>query len=1021
MKLKFGIVVLMYFSFLVSTQAQTDTLITQDDYFQQDVNYVINVKLNDVSHELSAYEEITYKNNSRSELTFLYFHIWPNAYKNNKTALAKQLLEDGETKMYYAKDSELGYIDSLDFKVNGEKIKWEYDAENIDICKLFLASPLKPGTSITITTPFHVKLPSALLSRLGHIDQAYMITQWYPKPAVYDVNGWNQMPYLNQGEFYSEFGSFDVSITLPKNYVLAATGDRIDETGEEEKFLENKFAETVEKVKRYEEGGNVSFILDMSFPPSDKELKTVRFKQYNVHDFAWFADKRFNVLQGEVNLPKTQRMVKTWALFTNKNLGVWRKSREYLNDATFFYSLWNGEYQYNHVTAIDGTISAGGGMEYPNITVIGDAQSDFTLETVIMHEVGHNWFYGMLGSNERVNAWMDEGINSFNELRYIKTKYPGYTIAAMFGRDSTFSLGGVNKFKQAAQYELLYKFSAFQNLDQPCQLHSSKYTSINYGAIVYSKTAVLFNYLMNYMGEAAFDKAMSFYFDNFKFKHPQPKDLRKTLEYFSGKDLSWFFDDLIGTTKKLDYKITKAKKNKEGLYEITLKNVGEVKGPVAICGLYKGQIKAMMWLDGFDGKQTVGYPPVQVDEFRIDYFQFMPDINRTNDRMKAKGIFKRIEPIRFPFAIAIDDPYQNQLFWAPAVGYNNYNGFMAGLALYNHAVFPKKVEYELTPLYDFTNKTMAGYANVNVNLHPKKWFQQITIGTKAARFAYNDEPFILSFNKIAPYITVDFKKKNLRNTTSHSLTYRTVMLYNDSYKWALSPTDSTSYIAKPTQTFKIIHDISLKVNNKRAIDPYDITTNFQQIENMSKVAVTANYYVSVAKNKNIHFRLFAGKIFNPPAYNPYLFRMSGQTGAQDYMYDNIYFGRNAMLPNIGAQQFTETDGAFKVFTPLGQSDNWTCALNIKSPKIFKLPLYVYGDIGMYNTTGLKAPELLYSLGVGVPLAKDLIEIYFPILNSTNITDVQKLNGITRYVDTIRFTFYLNRSNPFYLLKNNSFF
>jgi hypothetical protein len=147
-------------------------------------------------------------------------HLWPNAYKNKNTALAKQLARDRNFVLYSTLKEDKGFIDSLDFKVNNEKVNWELDAQNIDIGILYLKQPLQPGQSITITTPFRVKLPSGSISRLGHIGQSYQITQWYPKPAVYDRNGWHAMPYLTQGEFYSEYGSFDVSITLPKNYVF---------------------------------------------------------------------------------------------------------------------------------------------------------------------------------------------------------------------------------------------------------------------------------------------------------------------------------------------------------------------------------------------------------------------------------------------------------------------------------------------------------------------------------------------------------------------------------------------------------------------------------------------------------------------------------------------------------------------------------------------------------------------------------------------------------------------------------
>ena len=194
-------------------------------YFQQDVSYQIEVKLDDKNHILQGFESLIYKNNSPQTLAVIYMHVWPNAYKNKETALAQQLKRNEADKIAKADPKDLGYIDSLDFKVNGNKVSWEYDAQHIDIVLLHLASPLAPGQQIQITTPFKVKIPSGSLSRLGHIGQSYQITQWYPKPAVYDQNGWNAMPYLNQGEFYSEFGNFDVKITVPANYVIGATGE----------------------------------------------------------------------------------------------------------------------------------------------------------------------------------------------------------------------------------------------------------------------------------------------------------------------------------------------------------------------------------------------------------------------------------------------------------------------------------------------------------------------------------------------------------------------------------------------------------------------------------------------------------------------------------------------------------------------------------------------------------------------------------------------------------------------------
>ena len=206
--------------FLVALSSQ---LTAFSQYWQQEVNYTIEVSLNDKEHSLTGFEKIEYINNSPDTLTFIWFHIWPNAYKTDKTAFSDQKLENGDTKFYFSDKKQKGYINRLDFKVDNKTAEIQDHPEHIDIIKLILPVPLPPGQKTIITTPFHVKLPFNF-SRGGHDGDSYQVTQWYPKPAVYDRNGWHPMPYLDQGEFYSEFGSFDVSITVPENYVVGATG-----------------------------------------------------------------------------------------------------------------------------------------------------------------------------------------------------------------------------------------------------------------------------------------------------------------------------------------------------------------------------------------------------------------------------------------------------------------------------------------------------------------------------------------------------------------------------------------------------------------------------------------------------------------------------------------------------------------------------------------------------------------------------------------------------------------------------
>jgi len=842
------------------------------DYWQQEVNYKIDVRLDDQKHELLAEETIEYINNSPDELTEIYMHLWPNAYKDNSTALAKQKLENGSTKLYYAEEEDRGFIDQLDFKVNGQTVKWGYDTEHIDICKIILNEPLRSGERLTISTPFHVKVPKGIFSRLGHIGESYQITQWYPKPAVYDAHGWNQMPYLDQGEFYSEFGSFDVSITLPKNYVVGATGDMVN--GEAElKWLEEKVKATEEHFKKGESGDaniedkqgrnrgrfgnrNKEDIDNISFPPSDLEMKTLRFKQSNVHDFAWFADKRWHVLKGEVELPHSKRKVDTWVMFTDAEADLWKNAIEYINDAVYYFSLWNGDYPYNHATAVDGALSAGGGMEYPNITVIGSSGSAFALEHVIVHEVGHNWFYGILGSNEREHPWMDEGINSFNDNRYTETKHPDRKLLGD-GADTKLARKlDITDYKHKAMYYFGYLLNARRNLDQPIEYPAPDYTQLNYGGMVYFKTALAFDYLMAYLGEETMDKAMQKYYDTWKFKHPQPNDLRKILEEVSGKDLSWFFDDMINTAKKLDYKIVKATMIDQSI-NIKVKNTGDIKGPFSISGIKDGVVIDEIWYDGFGGEEEFSFSPGEYDSYRIDSRLDMPEISRKNNTLKAKGVFKRVEPVKFQFLGSLENPDKTQLFYLPVMGWNNYNKTMLGIAFYNSLIPQKKFEYVFVPLYSFGTNEIAGSANIAYNMYPGgDLFQNIRLSVSASQYAFaKRDDLSLNYIKLTPKIDIEFKKKNARSPIRHTLSFRNV---NIAEEQTLFSVIYDTYIKYNSPYY--VNDLSYQLNSNRTMNPYNCTINIQQAKDFVKTSLEMNYRISYkGRNKGLDIRFFTGK------------------------------------------------------------------------------------------------------------------------------------------------------------------
>ena len=984
------------------------------EYWQQYVHFEIDVRLDDEKHMLHGYEKLTYVNNSPNELTYIYMHIWPNAYKDNNTALGKQLKENGELFFYYAKDEDRGYIDSLDWHVDGEMVPAEIDYNNPDIVKLILTKPIAPGGQVIITTPFRVKIPSGRISRLGHIGQQYQITQWYPKPAVYDANGWNPIPYLDQGEFYSEYGMYDVNITLPKNYVLGATGDIVNNQAEIDWL--NDQVEKTKAIKEYDKK-------DDSFPASSTEMKTIHFHQENVHDFAWFCDKRYHVLKGEVELPHSKRKVTSWVMYTNQYAHLWKDAIEYVNDAVYYYSKWNGDYQYNHCTAVDGALSAGGGMEYPNITVIGGVNSPGILETVIMHEVGHNWFYGMLGSNERVHGWMDEGINSANELRYNETKYPnGALVGGKNGPNAMAKPFDLGRYPQKAQYYQLYCLMARQGLDQPIETHSTEFTSTNYGAVMYMKSAISFDYLRGYLGDSLYDKCFQTYFDRWHFKHPQPADIRAVFEEVSGRNLSWFFDDMIGTDKKLNYKVTSAKKE-DGGWKIGLKNVGDVSAPVCVSAVKDGKVVKSVWYEGFAGESTPRFPMVEADYFMIDQFEDGGDVNRKNNTIKSHGLLKKTEPFRLQFLGSLDNPSRTQLFFTPTIGYNNYDGFMVGAAFYNHLVPVKKFEWSVMPMYGTRSTEIVGHADAFYNIIDCGIFQSVRIGVNCNQYSYyapvtTDFPSgiapdrTMTYQKIAPEIGFTFNKKRARSDMSHQIILRGIYTNVDEFKLSL---DSNTFNTTIEPVARMFYEAKYMMRNGRSINPWDMELRYQMGDDMSKLSLTANYTADYAKGKGFHFRFFGGTFLDNTNSGPYRWRMSGYSprglNNQDYLFDHIYFGRTEQQGLLSAQ-FAEEDGAFKMYSPVGQSNNWIAAMNVKIDlpvkNRFLGKFKLYADFGTCSSDGIADNPFLYNSGVMFSLfGSGICDVYFPILYSQDIKDYYDANGL-KYGSMIRFTLNIER-------------
>jgi len=969
------------------------------NYWQQEVNYNIQVKLNDKTHTLSAFEEFEYVNNSPTTLDRIYVHLWPNAYRNGKTALAKQKYATGEKELKFGKEENKGGIDSLDFQSNGQKLKWDYDPINGDICVITLTTPLKGGERIRISTPFKVKIPSGEISRLGHIEESYQITQWYPKPAVFDKNGWNPIPYLNQGEFYSEFGSFDVSITLPKNYIVGATGDL--QTSSEIKFLDNLAKSTEGKIPDFlmtkqGRGGKTAF------PASSDEWKTIRYTQSRVHDFAWFADKRFAVLKGEVEMPKSKRKVTSWAMFVPHNTINWQHAIEYINDGTYYYSLWNGDYPYNQVTAVDGTISAGGGMEYPNVTVIGNASSKEELEVVIVHEVGHNWFYGILGTNERVHGWMDEGMNTLNEMRYIQTKYPNNTRLSDMVANGKFHFNDLNHHDVG---DVSYRAIAMLGIDQPIETHSADFTPINYGLIMYQKTGIVFFYLMDYLGEEKFNEVMRAYYEEWKFKHPQPEDMRKSMEASSGKNLSWLFEDLIQTTNHIDFKIQKVIKDKQtNTTLVKVKNVGQVNGPIVVNAFRDTVLVETIWIEPTKKGQAV-FSSTGYTRITIDNSKNIPEIVRSNNTWTKKALFHKIEPLKMEFLFGDHETSKTNLFWTPTIGGNVYDGFMIGAAVHNMGVPFKPFQFLIAPQFSFGRKNIAGLAELSYTFLPKTCLKISKFGASVKNFGSGSER-IDFFTSVTPYWFAQLGNRGKAKATSHSVLLQG-LLRQDLNFGGLVNIQQGAFVSYNYNVNLPDHRFNMNLRG-------EYLQGRQRFDQLGRISIAAIYKYKYLKNKMerwIELRAFAGshilyKTQSPQGNSNYELSIFGARGYQDLFVEDYNFGRFETT-GIWSQNRQDNFGNFhanNIDMAIGSSSSWMAASNLYIQLPVKPGIFgAFADFGLFEDLS-GTTQTVMNAGLGVKLSNTL-GVFFPLYQSSYFGDL-----FTNYGQKIRFTLKLNIVN-----------
>lgn len=654
------------------------------DYWQQDVHYKILCNLQPEFDKIDGVETLTYRNNSPDRLEVLYFHLYQNAYKEGSymDKLYKQQgkpLDFGEN----ARGTEIHNV-----MHEGRAVAFSIDNT---LMKVYLNYALDPGEKtdidIDFTTYFSggdadrrmktikekVRSPQGFTYEVTHYD----VVHWYPRVAVYDHKfKWCVDQHLGH-EFYGDFGSFDVHINLPAYYLLEATGVLQNETEALPDELKKRIDLSNFKDKKYGE------VADELLPYDNNRGKRWVFHATNVHDFAFTADptyRRMVVKLGNIDCV---------AMARERKAARWQDAAEYCAKFVQVYNNDIGRYAYPKMVVAD----ADDGMEYPMLTLDGGESPDYY--SLFAHEIGHNWFYGMVGNNETYRAFLDEGFTQFLTV-WAMDKVVGKNDPMM---QKYARINGKMSNRYAEAYGPYIK-AAIHDDDGVLNTHSDDFgghgSSPEYGQ-VYTKTATMLYNLKYVLGEETFLRAMKYYFNKWKFRHPYPEDFRQAMTEATGTDLNWFFDQWLDTDKKIDYKVKSVRPLPNKQTAITFQRKGSMKMPLDFTvvskegkfdyhvpvGLYEKNDSSVKVLPRWESRgnlnpQYTVIVPYRVRNVFIDPQHLLADLNLLNNSRRPPV---KIRPELAPKTEIYGNWEYYKVSLRPSLWWNGFSGMAAGVSI----------------------------------------------------------------------------------------------------------------------------------------------------------------------------------------------------------------------------------------------------------------------------------------------------------------------------------------------------
>ena len=579
----------------------------------RNASYTITARLDPATRTITGSETITWRNITQKATTDLQFHLYWNAWKNPRSTFMREQALSGFGSEVVRRPDEWAHMDIGSVTVGGVDRTASRRFVNLDddnandetVMQVPLASPILPGATATIAVTWTAHVPRTF-ARTGAVGNFFFIAQWFPKLGVLQEEGWNCHQFHSGTEFFSDYGVYDVSLSVPAGWPIGATG--------------------VERERR-----------------DDGSHTVHRFYQEDVHDFAWTTSPDYLVRTARFEHP-TLPPVEMRLLLQPEHERQAERHFDATRTTLKYYGEWFGPYPYGHITIVDPAFQSGaGGMEYPTLFTAGTRwlapPRVTTPEGVTVHEAGHQFWYGIVGSNEFEDAWMDEGFNTFSTARAIAQVYdPNFLVLRYFGGFIPWVFRDIALGRETEGNRLAgYRHDARSDAQST---PSFRYFPSSGGSITYNKTALWLNTLERWRGWPTLQRIMSTYFARWQFKHPKPQDFFAVANEVSGQDLTPFFDEVYRSSNVFDYGIADLKSVREGdLYHTTVvvRRYGEARWPDflrVVIDFRNGKqvLELQRWEESDRWKAYVYDGPAQALSAQVDpNGVLLLDVNYTNN------------------------------------------------------------------------------------------------------------------------------------------------------------------------------------------------------------------------------------------------------------------------------------------------------------------------------------------------------------------------------------------------------